>query len=302
MPEVPPLRPAQLKTRVAQRLGWGPARGRLDLSLAVVSYNQWPVSRAFIQSMGYPQAPPRSELIWVDNASTDGSAQKLAAMDWSGLGGFQRVTLLRLKRNYFISGAVNVALAHARGRYFIQADNDVLFAPGSLAAYLRALRDRPDALLSPLWQRTQGLLPRDYEPACYDNLPQAWERLRRVNALLRPENGVAAGSCWGADARLLRALGGWSEDFRLQCMDNDCTLRWRRSGRPAGMLPLPVFHPGLKTRRADRRASTWELEDAALYRARWPGGAFDDLKAPPPALNRLLGSPLAKILRALHLF
>jgi len=142
--------PALLKQRVAWSKTFGSAKGPLDLSLAVVSYNQWPVSERFIQSLGHPQAPARSELLWVDNASTDGSAKRLRAVDWKGLGGFSRITVLLLKQNYFISGAVNTALAAAKGRYFIQADNDVLFAPGSLASYLHALGGRPGALISPL--------------------------------------------------------------------------------------------------------------------------------------------------------
>lgn len=293
--------PALLKRRVAWRESYG-AAGRLDLSLAVVSYNQWPVSERFIRSLDHPQAPPRSELIWVDNGSSDASAARLRAVDWAGRGGFQRVTLLLLKRNYFISGAVNCALAQARGRYFIQADNDVLFAPGSLEDYLHSLQARPGALLSPLWQLTQGLLPRDFEPACYGDLPRAFSRIRRANAWLRPEHGVAAGSCWGADRATLAKLGGWSEDYRLQCMDDDMILRWRGQGGTAGLLPLPVFHPGLKTRRADQRASAWELRDQARFRARWQGRGLDPLRQPRPWPNRLLGSRLAKLLRALRVF
>jgi GT2 family glycosyltransferase len=293
--------PALLRSRVAKRRSWG-APGPVDLSVAVVSYNQWPVSARFLASLRFPQAPPRSELIWVDNASTDGSGAALMKQAWKGLGGFSRVSVLLLKRNYFISGAVNTALAAAKGRFFIQADNDVLFAPGSLQAYLDALRARPDAYLSPLWQLTQGLLPADFEPACYDDLPRAWNRLRRANAWLRPEDGVAAGSCWGADTKVLRALGGWSEDYRLQCMDDDMILRWRESGRPAGLLPLPVFHPGLKTRRADQRATAWELEDMANFKKRWQGRTLDGLRTTAPLPNRLLRSPISKMLRFLRVY
>jgi GT2 family glycosyltransferase len=268
----------------------------------VVSFNQWPISEGFLKSLAYPQAPARSELIWVDNASTDGSVERFKRVVWKGLGGFSRVTLLLLKKNYFVSGAVNTALAAAKGRYFIQADNDVLFAPGSLAAYLDALKARPGAYLSPLWQRTQNLLPADFEPACYGDLPRAWERVRRANAWLKPEEGVAAGSCWGADTATLKKLGGWSEAYRLQGMDDDAILAWRKNGGSAGMLPLPVFHPGLKTRRADRRASTWELEDVAAFQKRWPDQNLDKLREARPWANRLLSGPLGKLLRAIRFF
>jgi GT2 family glycosyltransferase len=298
----PKIGPSLLRQRVAWSKTYGLAKGPLDLSLAVVSYNQWPVSQRFIQSLGHPQAPARSELLWVDNGSTDGSAKRLKAVDWTGLGGFSRVTVLLLKRNYFISGAVNTALAAAKGRYFIQADNDVLFAPDSLTLYLHAMSERPGALLSPLWQLTQGLLPLDFEPACYGDLDRAFQRIRHANGWLKEEHGSAAGSCWGSDTATLKALGGWSEDYKLQCMDDDMILRWRESGRPAGMLPLAVFHPGLKTRRADRRASDWELADAALFKQRWQGKDLGALRAPRPLANRLLSSPVAKVIRALRMY
>jgi GT2 family glycosyltransferase len=294
--------PGLLKARVAKRLSFDKGRGPLDLTLAVVSFNQWAISERFLRSFEYEQAPLHSELIWVDNASTDGSAERFKQVRWKSLGHFRKVTYLSLKKNYFISGAVNVALAQAQGRYFIQADNDVLFAPGSLTAYLHALQHRPGAYLSPLWQRTQNLLPFSFEPACYEDLPTAWERLRGVNSWLQPEEGVAAGSCWGADTATLKKLGGWSEAFRLQGMDDDAILRWRQNGGSAGMLPLPVFHPGLKTRRADHRASDWELEDMATFQKRWKGQSIDDLRQPKPWQNRVLAGPIGKLLQGLHFF
>jgi GT2 family glycosyltransferase len=292
---------AALKKRIAKAQSFGTGT-RFDLTLAVVSFNQWDISARFLRSLEHPQAPRNAELIWVDNGSTDGSRQRFLKHAWTGLGGFQRVRFVQLKRNYFISGAVNTALALAQGRFFIQADNDVLFAPGSLQAYLDALKARPDAYLSPLWQRTQNLLPRDFEPECYDDLPRAWERLRRVNAWLKPEEGAAAGSCWGADTTLLRQMGGWSEDYKLLAMDDDAIFRWRDAGRPAAMLPLPVFHPGQKTRGTVRKANDLNLADDALIRTRWAGRRINELREPRPWGNRMLSGVLGKILRGLRFF
>lgn len=73
---------------------------------------------------------PAFEVIVVDNASTDGTAEWIGAEHgW--------VRLIRLPRNLGPTGARNVGVANARAEYVVLLDSDAEPLPGALAAIAR---------------------------------------------------------------------------------------------------------------------------------------------------------------------
>ncbi len=80
------------------------------------------------------------ELIVVDDASTDGTAAAVEAMD------DPRLRLLRQPENRGVAAARNRGIREARGRVIAFLDSDDLWLPGGLAPRLAALDAEPEAV------------------------------------------------------------------------------------------------------------------------------------------------------------
>lgn len=81
------------------------------------------------------QDAPGVELLVVDNASTDGSADEIEALFGA------QVRLIRSKRNLGFGGGNNLGIRQARGRYIVLLNNDAVAAP----AFVRELIGAADA-------------------------------------------------------------------------------------------------------------------------------------------------------------
>jgi GT2 family glycosyltransferase len=107
-----------------------------DLSVIIVSYNSQEFLRACLRSI-YRNAPRCSwEVIVVDNASGDKSAQMVAAE-------CPQTTLLINDANVGFSRAVNQGLAIGKGRYILLLNPDTLILPGTFDALVGFMDGHP---------------------------------------------------------------------------------------------------------------------------------------------------------------
>jgi nucleoside-diphosphate-sugar epimerase/GT2 family glycosyltransferase len=126
--------PAKVRAKAAGR----PAARRAKLSVIIVNYNSGHVVHEGIESCWRnPPAEGEVEIIVVDNASSDGSAQALAARD--------DVIFIRNRQNLGYAAANNQGLAAARGDYLMLLNPDVEVAAGVFDKLIDFLDENPDA-------------------------------------------------------------------------------------------------------------------------------------------------------------
>ena len=98
-----------------------------DLSIIIVSYNTRLALRDCLKSLEDAARGLHAEVLVVDNASRDGSAEMVRRQ-------FPRVRLCAMERNLGFAAACNVALALFQGRYALLLNPDTLVGPGALGA------------------------------------------------------------------------------------------------------------------------------------------------------------------------
>ena len=111
---------------------------RIDVSIVIVSFNTRSLLEACLRSLPVATGSARTEVIVVDNASSDGSANLVAEA-------FPGVLLLRSPGNEGFGRACNLAAMHARGRYLFFLNPDTLARPALVDALLDVARRFPDA-------------------------------------------------------------------------------------------------------------------------------------------------------------
>jgi glycosyltransferase involved in cell wall biosynthesis len=110
-----------------------------ELSILMPVYNERERIEAALESVLGTFLPFETELVVVDDGSTDGTAEILDAYDWP-----PNSRLLRHTHNRGKGAAVRTALAHAGGTFSAILDADLEYDPADLEALLVPLR-RGDA-------------------------------------------------------------------------------------------------------------------------------------------------------------
>lgn len=106
------------------------------LSVIIVNYNGRAFLEACLQSLSRNMSCPRSEIIIVDNNSSDGSREYL-------LSAWPEVRLISSPDNLGFAKGNNLGAASARGKFLLLLNNDTELL-GSLRPLLDYLEDHPD--------------------------------------------------------------------------------------------------------------------------------------------------------------
>ena len=112
-----------------------------DASIIIVSFNTREILRECLQSVIRESSNLVVEILVIDNNSLDGSPQMVEAE-------FPQVRLIRSEINLGFGSANNLALAHARGRYFVLLNSDAFFQSASLEVAIRHMDETPECGLA----------------------------------------------------------------------------------------------------------------------------------------------------------
>ncbi|GDY33551.1 glycosyltransferase [Gandjariella thermophila] len=129
---------------------------RPEVSVLIVNWNTREATRRCLDSLpGAVTDGLGYQVIVVDNASRDGSADVLAT--------YRDIVWIRNDTNVGFAAAVNQAYRHATGELILLLNSDICLGPGALTALVRFLRQRPDAAgVAPLYLNPDGTLQQHY--------------------------------------------------------------------------------------------------------------------------------------------
>jgi GT2 family glycosyltransferase len=210
------------------------------VAIVVVNWNGGDVLTRCLDALAAQTVAPARILV-VDNASTDGSADRLEERH-------RRVEVIRLAANVGFAAANNLAVRAAEDCDWVALLNpDAFPEPGWLAALLRAAADEPDYAFfaSRLLQAgTPGTLDGAGDALHANGL--AWRRDHGApaagTALAREEtfSACAAAALYRRDTFL--AVGGFDERYFCYFEDTDLAFRLRLAGHRCLYVPDAVVH------------------------------------------------------------
>jgi glycosyltransferase involved in cell wall biosynthesis len=108
-----------------------------QLSILMPVYNEAATVEAAVTAVLAADLPLESEVVLVDDGSTDGTREILEAADWPP----ERVRIHHHERNQGKGAAVRTALADARGEFATIFDADLEYEPDDLRTLLPPLLD-----------------------------------------------------------------------------------------------------------------------------------------------------------------
>lgn len=111
------------------------------VSLIVLSFNTRDLLRTSLGRLQALSAEVDAEILVVDNASHDGSADMVAAE-------FPEVRLIRAPHNLGFAGGNNLGREAARGQYLVLVNSDAFLEPGALRNGLARMQAHPEVALA----------------------------------------------------------------------------------------------------------------------------------------------------------
>ncbi len=219
----------------------------MDLSIVILNYNTREHLRECLLSLlaegstSLSGGPIQAEVIVVDNASSDGSAE-MAATE------FLWVELIRSPRNGGFAHGNNQALRRVRGAAILLLNPDTRMPRGGVADMLDRLREHPEAgIVGPKLLRPNGSM----HLACRRSFPTPAIAFYRFSGLarLRPasprfgrynltfvdpdvpiEVDSVCGACLLVRRQVVQRIGLLDERFFMYGEDLDWCMRTRQAG------------------------------------------------------------------------
>lgn len=247
------------------------------VSIIILTYNAIAYTRRCVSSIqnhtGY-----RHEIIFVDNASSDGTAEYLRDL----VRGDGNYKLIENKENKGFAAGNNQGVAAAGGEYVMLLNNDVLVSDGWLEGLVESLeRDDKIGMVGPI---TNSISGRQMVSAVPYTDEQGFhhfsQRVRNAySGRLTPRNRIAGFAVLMRRERYLE-VGGLDESFGTgNYEDDDLCMKVRGKGY-AIMVNEGVFihHYGSKTfaeNKIDYRDSL--SVNGSRFKEKWPEADYEEL-------------------------
>src|SRR5688500_18204995 len=209
------------------------------LSIIIVNYNGTAVLPRCLEALARDVPGVPTELIIVDNGSTDGSVDSIPDVGMPS-------RLILAGRNLGFAAANNLGAKAASGSYLLLVNTDCFVHPGLSGRLLSRLQMEPSAaVVGPRLLNTDGSLT----PSCH-NFPSPpvffleqtslWRLLRHVPAASarlmiagdhssQREVDWVSGACMMISREAFESAGGFDERFFFYWEESDLCMRLRKS-------------------------------------------------------------------------
>jgi len=213
---------------------------RHRLSIVVVTWNNAGIIRQCLKSLQSISDYPDAEIILVDNASSDGTADIVERE-------FPAINLVRSRTNLGFAGGNNIGIRKSNGKYVSLINSDVVATQGSLDTLLQYMEEHPDiGVLGPKMIMPDGTVGASC--MCFPTVANwFWRALaldvvfkhsRRFGAYLmtyfqydRPSDvDVLTGWFWMIRREAMEQVGLLDERFFMYGEDIDWCRRFRDAG------------------------------------------------------------------------
>ena len=263
-----------------------------ELSIVVISFNCWNLLDACLRSLDVSPAPVREiEIIVIDNASVDGTPQKLREV-------YPQVTILENHENIGHPRAVNQGMAVARGELIMILDADTEFKPDAISHLLNFLGDHPEvSMVTPRTLNPDGTIQETARnfPTVINGLIGRQSFLSRwfphnrfIRAYLDRNNLEAvspfrvefiSAACMMFRRKIIAKIGIWDEGFQGYWVDADWCMRFKENGEQIYCLPqaIMIHHEQNKAfkRKSPKRIVNFHRGVLRFYRLHYTSGYFD---------------------------
>ncbi len=257
-------------------------RDSLDVSVIIVSYNTREMTLACIDSVFRETQRLTFEVIVVDNASEDGSAQAIGKE-------FRQVRLIASAKNLGFAAANNLAAREAQGAYILLLNPDTVVLNGAIDRLVDFAEKHPEAAI---FGGRSLFGDGSLNPTSCWRAPSAWGLTCRALGLsgLAKSSSLLNYDSYGGWARdtvrpvdivsgcfllirrdLWETLQGFDEMFHMYAEDWDLCLRAHKLGAKCMLCPdAEIIHLGgaSETVRSDKIVRLFSSQ-AALYRKHW---------------------------------
>lgn len=228
----------------------------MDVSIIIVSFNTRELTLEAIDSALRETTRVEAEVIVVDNASADGSADAIA-------GRFPRVRLLRLEDNIGFGPANNLGAREAVGDHILLLNPDTVTLDHAIDTLVEFAREHP---AHKVYGGRTLFADRSLNRASAWGRPTLWSMFCRASglgavfkhsALFEPESlgrwdrdtrrevPIISGCFLLIDRTLWETLGGFDDRFRMYAEEFDLCLRARKQGaRPIAVPEATIIHLG----------------------------------------------------------
>ena len=210
------------------------------ISTIIVNYNAGEFLRSCVDSL--LNCPLETEVIVVDNASTDHSLDALA--------GLPNVQIIKNATNVGFATACNVGIRVASAPFLLFLNPDCFFKPDTLIRLLEAMRfDERVGMVGGLLVNPDGTEQAGGRRA----IPTPWRSFVRAFGLARfadrwprlffdfhllkqplPNHNIEveaiSGACMMVRREAIQDVGEWDERYFLHCEDLDWCMRFRQKG------------------------------------------------------------------------
>ncbi len=274
---------------------------QIDLTIIIISWNTRQLVLDTLAA-AYANLPSsalyQSEVILVDNHSSDGTPQAVAEA-------FPQVLLIANADNRGFGPANNQALKLARGRYSLLLNSDALVGPGCLEQLIAFMDEQPRVGLCGV----QVLNADGSFQGSYARFLNLWSEFLILTGLgrrllnpaypsLGPERSQQSGpvatiqgAFMFARTAALREIGLFDEQFFMYGEENDLSLRLKRAGWLTYYLAeVKIVHLGGQSTRKNWTKMAWQLQKSKLR-------LFRKHYGPAPALGFKLLVSLAVLVK-----